>query len=103
VEIEIAQGTNPAPDLTARIRDLIVYLHRGNEAPAEGIVHLVSEQLKGIMQSGMDPQSFPMQRAQQTMFAIDEVRMLLAQRDLNGALNAARDAGKEWSQKPKVV
>ena len=41
-----------------------------------------------------------MQRAQQTMFAIDEVRMLLSQRDFEGATTAARDAAKEWRQKP---
>jgi hypothetical protein len=34
------------------------------------------------------------------MFAIDEVRLLLAERDLNGALIAARDAGKEWNSGP---
>jgi hypothetical protein len=96
-EISVA---NPS-ELTASIRDLIVHLHRGNNVPAEKCLNTVSGQLKSIMQSGMDPTSFPMQRAQQTMFAIDEVRTLMAQRDLNGALDAARDAGKEWSQKPK--
>jgi acyl-CoA reductase-like NAD-dependent aldehyde dehydrogenase len=48
----------------------------------------------------MDPQSFLMQRAQQTMFAIDEVRGLLSERDFNAAVDAARDAEKEWKQRP---
>ena len=56
--------------------------------------------LNGIMLSGMDPQSFLMKRAQQTMFAIDEVRGLLSQRDFNAAVDAARDAEKEWKQRP---
>lgn len=89
------------PELTLGIRDLIVHLHRGNTAPAEAILGQLSKQLETIVQSGMDPDSFPMQRAQQTMFAIDEVRLLMGERDLDGALDAARDAGKEWNQKPK--
>jgi hypothetical protein len=88
--------------MTAKIRDLIVYLHRGNKAPAEAALEVVSGHLKTVMQSGLDPESFPAQRAQQTMFAIDEVRMFMAQQDLGGALEAARDAGKEWAQKPRA-
>ena len=33
---------------------------------------------------------------QQTRFAIDEVILLARQGDLEGALDAARDAAKEW-------
>jgi len=88
--------------VTTGIRDLIIHLHRGNGGQAESIVDDVVGRLKDIMLSGMDPASFPMQRAQQTMFAIDEVRMFLAQRDFNGAVDAARDAGKEWQQKPTL-
>ena len=86
--------------VTENIKDLIVHLHRGNGGRAESIVDDVAGRLKEIMHSGMDPKSFPMQRAQQTMFAIDEVRILLAQRDFDGAVDAARDAGKEWKQRP---
>jgi len=86
--------------VTTGIRDLIVHLHRGNGGQAQAIVDDVSGRLKSIMLSGMDPESFSMRRAQQTMFAIDEVRTLLAQRDFGGAVDAARDAGKEWTQKP---
>lgn len=50
------------------------------------------------MQSGADPLSIDMRRTQQTMFAIDEVRMLLSQHDFEGAMAAARDAAKEWRQ-----
>ena len=88
--------------VTTGIRDLIVHLHRGNGGQAEAIVADVTGRLKTIMLSGQDPASFPMQRAQQTMFAIDEVRTLLAQRDFGAAVDAARDAGKEWTQKPSV-
>jgi hypothetical protein len=86
--------------VTTGIRDLIVHLHRGNTGQAESIVDDVSGRLKEIMLSGDDPASHPMQRAQQTLFAIDEVRIMLSQRDFNGAVDAARDAGKEWKEKP---
>ena len=82
--------------VTTNIRDLIVHLHRGNRGKAESIVADVVGQLEGIMQSGMDPQCSSMLRAQQTTFAIDEVRGLLSQGDLSGAVDAARDAKKEW-------
>lgn len=88
-----------SPHVTAGIRDLIVHLHRGNGGQAESIVDDVAGRLKDIMLSGMDPGSAPMLRAQQTMFAIDEVKMFLAQRDFDGAVDAARDAGKEWKQR----
>jgi hypothetical protein len=87
-------------EVTANLRDLIVHLHRGNGGKAESIMDDLAGRLNGIMLSGLDPQSFPMQRAQQTMFAIDEVRGLLSERDFNGAVGAARDAEKEWKQKP---
>lgn len=86
--------------LTASIRDLALHLHRGNSGLAESLVEQIAQTLKELMHSGSDPQSFSMQKAQQTAFAIDEVRLLMAQRDLSGALDAARDAGKEWKQKP---
>lgn len=85
--------------VTENIKDLIVHLHRGNGPRAETIISDVAGKLSKIMLSGRDPASFDMQRAQQTMFAIDEVRILLGQRDFNGAVDAARDAGKEWKQK----
>ena len=47
--------------------------------------------------------SLDMQRAQQTMFAVDEVRTLLSQEDYEGAATAARDAAKEWKQKPRAA
>ncbi len=99
MENETTHSKNTS-DLTANIRDLIIQIHRGNNQPAEVIVDQVASQLKTIMLPGMDPHDFPMQHAQQTLFAIDEVRTLLSQQDLSGALDAARDAGKEWSRKP---
>ncbi|MBI2686770.1 MAG: hypothetical protein HYX27_10675 [Acidobacteria bacterium] len=83
-------------DVTANIRELIIQLHRGNRAEAEPLVEAVATELKAILLSGLDPQSLQMQQAQQTMFAIDEARTLMGQQDLGGALEAARDAGKEW-------
>src|SRR5438477_6817486 len=87
-------------DVIASLRDLIVHLHRGNGTQAESIVTDVAACLKEVMLSGADPGSLDMQRTQQTMFAIDEVRILLSQRDFEGAAAAARDAAKEWRQKP---
>ena len=83
-------------DVTANIRDLIIHLHRGNQTQAESLVGGVAAHLKEIMRSGEDPQAPSMQKAQQTMFAMDEVRVLLSQRDFTGAVAAARDAAKEW-------
>ena len=86
-------------EVIATIRDLIVYLHRGNVTQAEPIVANVAGYLNGILISGGDPETPEMQRAQQTMFAIDEVRTLLAQRYFDGAATAARDAANEWKHK----
>jgi hypothetical protein len=86
-------------EIIASIRDLIVSLHRSDGPQAEALVRDIALYLKGMMLSGEDPSSVDMQRAQQTMFAIDEVRMLLAQGDFEGATTAARDAGKEWRLK----
>jgi hypothetical protein len=86
-------------EIISSIRDLIVALHRTNGPQAEALVTDIARYLKGMMLSGEDPATRDMQRAQQTMFAIDEVRMLLAQGDFEGATTAARDAGKEWRLK----
>ena len=93
------ENADPA-EVTAGIRDLIVHLHRGNSGLAASIVQDIAERLQEVMQSDEDTASFPVRRAQQTMFAIDEVRILMAEQDYNGAAEAARDAGKEWKQKP---
>lgn len=86
---------NPA-EITSSLGDLIVYLHRGNGAKAQSIVEDVTGHLQLMIgpPADMDGQ----QRAQQTMFAIDEVRLLLAQRDFTAAAAAARDAAAEWRQ-----
>lgn len=86
-------------EVLANIRDLIVHLHRNNGPQAESIVTDVAAYLKEVIQSEADPQSPDMQRAQQTMFAVDEVRTLLSQGDFGGASTAARDAAKEWKAK----
>lgn len=94
-----AKLTNPT-DLIVSLRDLVVHLHRANGKQAESVAIDVAGYLKGIMLSGEDPRSSSMQRAQQTMFAIDEIRTLLAQSDFDGAATAARDAAKEWKLQP---
>ena len=85
-------------EVLSNIRDLIVHLHRSNGAKAESIVTDVVAHLKQVMTSGADPASPEMLRAQQTMFAVDEVRTLLSQQDYTAAAVAARDAAKEWKQ-----
>jgi hypothetical protein len=86
-------------EIVPTLRDLVVALHRSNGPQAEALVTDIARYLKSMMLSGEDPATLDMQRAQQTMFAIDEVRMLLAQGDFEGATTAARDAGKEWRLK----
>src|SRR5215472_9853189 len=84
-------------EVTANIRELIVHLERGNASRSEAIVADVSLFLKGLLKSKMDPQGAAMNRAQQTMFAIDEVRLMLAEQNFRSATVAARDARKEWN------
>lgn len=81
--------------VAANLRDLTVHLHRGNTAEAKTIAAQAAEQLQEIIRSD-EPESVLIARAQQTMFAIEEVRIMLSQDDVNGALAAARDAAKEW-------
>ena len=83
-------------EVTANIRELIVHLTRGNRSKAESLVDDLSVFLKGIVKSKADPESPEMRRAQQTFFAIDEARLMLAERDFSAAITAARDAVKEW-------
>jgi hypothetical protein len=76
-----------------------VHLHRGNAAEAKTIAAQAAEQLQEIIQATDAPADVLVERAQQTMFAIEEVRIMLSQDDVNGALAAARDAAKEWRVK----
>src|SRR5277367_2921296 len=89
-----------AADVIGSIRDLTVHLHRGNAPQAESIVTDVVGYLNEIILSPAEPGNPDLQRAQQTMFAIEEVRMLMSQRDYEGAATAARDAAKEWRSQP---
>jgi hypothetical protein len=93
-----AKVADPA-NVAANLRDLTVHLHRGNTAEAKNIAALAAEQLQEIIKSGVEPEGILMGKAQQTMFAIEEVRIMLSQDDVNGALAAARDAAKEWRVK----
>ncbi|MCU1338732.1 MAG: hypothetical protein JWO19_4313 [Bryobacterales bacterium] len=85
-------------NVVANLRDLTVHLHRGNAAEAKTIAAEAAERLQEIIVSGDEPGSFLIGRAQQTLFAIEEVRIMLSEDDVNGALAAARDAAKEWRQ-----
>jgi rRNA-processing protein FCF1 len=83
--------------VVANLRDLTVHLHRANVTEAKKIAAQAAEQLQEIVSSD-EPDNFIIARAQQTLFAIEEVRIMLSQDDVNGALAAARDAAKEWRQ-----
>ena len=87
-------------NVAANLRDLTVHLHRNNAKESKSIAALAAEQLQEIIGSGDEPGSSIVVRAQQTLFAIEEVRIMLSQDDVNGALVAARDAAKEWRLSP---
>jgi hypothetical protein len=86
-------------EVIGNLRDLTVHLHRGNGAKAESIIADITGCLNQMLQSPEDPDSPEARRAQQTMFAIEEVRTLMSERDYDGAATAARDAAKEWRSK----
>ena len=90
-------------EVAGNIRELIVHLTRSNARQSESLVEQVTQCLHGVLASGEDPASMPMKRAQQTVFALDEVRILLAEKDYVGAASAARDARKEWSEDTRVA
>ena len=92
---ESVQKTLNASELLGRLRDLTIYLHRGNRLEAEATVTEVATHLKAIL---LSPGSGDTERAQQTFFAIDEARTLLSQGDFDGAASAARDAAREWRE-----
>ena len=80
----------------ADTRELIMELSRGNADPANTLARRVQAELNMILSSDLDAESTLRQQARQTMFAIEEVLVLVDQSDLRGAWEAARDAAKEW-------
>lgn len=83
--------------LTSKIRDLAVLSHRRNLARARPLLYEIETHLRTLVQPDLlaiDPES---RRAQQTLFALDEVRILLGQSDFGPAASAARDAVREWT------
>jgi hypothetical protein len=84
-------------ELLANIRDLAVLLHRRNEKQAETILEEITGCLDEVMQAGENGQDGGMHRAQQTMFAIEEVRTLMTEGEFHTAATAARDAAREWA------
>ena len=93
-----AKIVDPAT-VTENLRDLTVQLHRGNSVAAKTIAAQAAEQLQEIIQAGVETEAALAGKAQQTMFALEEVRIMLSEDDVNGALAAARDAAKEWRVK----
>ena len=89
-------------NLIAILRDLAVLLRRGNTEAAEPILQEVAGYLQALMLAGPNANDASFKRAEQTMFAIDEVRTFLSERDFAGAAAAARDAAKEWAAQPIV-
>ena len=63
----------------------------------------VTDLLNEKLRSKSGPETEEAARAQQTMFAIDEVKMCLSQSDYEAATTAARDAVKEWRTVGKPV
>ena len=86
-------------EIGSSLGDLIVFLHRGNGSKAEAIVQNVTTHLQEILVPGADGVETQVHRAQQTMFAMEEVRAMLDKRDYVAASAAARDAAAEWRQK----
>ncbi len=80
--------------LNAKLRDLAVLLRRGNTPAADSIIQEVTGYLETLIQCSEMPAT---KRAQQTSFAMDEVRTLLSAGDLRGAAAAAVDAAREWT------
>jgi hypothetical protein len=89
-----AKLENPT-DMIEGLRDLTVHIHRGNATQAGTIAADIAKRLQGMVGSGEENK-----RAQQTLFAIQEVGILLGEGDMTGALTAARDAAKEWRLQP---
>jgi hypothetical protein len=85
-------------EVLANLRDLKVQLQRGNNSQAESIIAAVSSYLKTVIVSADDSHASEVRRAQQTIFAVDEARIMLSQHDLDAAATAARDATNEWRQ-----
>lgn len=88
-------------DVTANTRELIVQLSRGKRVEARVLAERVGSDLSQILASGPDRIYTSMHEVQQTKFALDEVLLLVDQNDMGGALDAARDAAKEWRALPK--
>lgn len=88
--------SSPSPTIASNTRELIVQLSRRNADPAHALARSVQAELNMILSSDLDAASTLRQQARQTMFAIEEVLVLVDQSDLRGAWEAARDAAKEW-------
>lgn len=84
-------------EVDTNIRKLIVQLTQGNVARAAVILDDISAFLDERTMALNQPGAASTERARQTMFAMEEVRVMLTQNNCRGALDAARDAAKEWN------
>jgi hypothetical protein len=83
--------------LVASLRDLAVLLHRRNAEAAEPVLTEIGTRLQELMVTTPDPADASFRRAQQTMFALEEVRASMNDGDFPAAVAAARDASREWT------
>ena len=83
------------------VQELIVQLTRRNGKQSHLLATSIRSELARILKSQPDALPVTSHPAQQTLFAIDEVLLLVGQEDLRGALDAARDAAKEWRAVPR--
>ena len=82
--------------IAAKTRELIVQLSRRNADPAHALARRLQADLNTILSSDLSAASTLGEQARQTLFAIEEVLILVDQSNLQGACVAARDAAKEW-------
>lgn len=88
-----------------KLRDLAVYIRHRNQHQAGSILRDISEHLNDAVRSGPGADTGGGQRARETLLAIEEIRLLIEERDFDGATAAARHAGREWRRllvKPAV-
>lgn len=84
-------------NLVANLRELAVLLRRGNTEAAEPILEKVASFLQTVIAAGPGASDGDYKRAEQTMFAIDDLRAMLSEGDFTAAAAGAMDAAKEWT------
>ena len=82
------------------VQELIVQLARKNGKQALVLAESIRAELGEILKAQTDGLPVPSHPVRQTLFAIDEVLLMVEQEEWRGALDAARDAAKEWRAVP---